>query len=406
MDSLDEYDRYLNVKTREIDVPNERLQECLKNRSALVLGATGCVGSALLEQLEMHDLRKIVGAGLEGPTRKSANVDYQIVDIRSASDVKKLFARTEPDLVFHLAAQRDPGLAEHAVAQTVDTNVLGTANAVETASECGVRDFVYASTGKAMRPYTRDVYAASKKVAEWVVAKAGKAGGLAVTIARFTHIVDNSIALSRFRTLCATGNPLPVHDPKAVFYAQSATESAQLLLTSVLAGRQGLPAICAINNLEWPFQIIDIAGGVQNELGRDVDLNIIGEQPGYEQAEYFGLLGTEHFGDVSPLINALEARLMVDIAVPGVDVALVEIPGSSTLDEYFNELVGAGISECDDGIIKNRVDKFLCEHLRATLANVPQEFIARMLKWPILDGVPKDNPHALISDLIRERLAG
>jgi len=67
--------------------------------------------------------------------------------------------------VFHVAAQRDPGLAEVEVHRTVSTNVLGTRTVLTAAAEAGLPQVVCASTGKALRPYSPDMYTARSRPA-------------------------------------------------------------------------------------------------------------------------------------------------------------------------------------------------------------------------------------------------
>ncbi|WP_327096055.1 polysaccharide biosynthesis protein [Nocardia vinacea] len=405
MGDMAEFARYLNVRRRELSVPGTRLREKLTNRSVLVTGATGCVGSILLEQLSTLNPAALIGVGLDEPVTRQAYVDYVFADVRADSEMDQLFDRFRPDVVFHLAAQRDPGLAEKDVARTVTTNVLGTANIVDKALAFGVTDLVYASTGKAMRPYTRDVYAASKKVAEWVVSRAGVEGGLSVTAARFTHIVDNSIVLEKFRALCRKGSVLPVHDPNATFYVQSAIESAQLLMASLLVGQMHRPAVCAINNLGWPFRVLDIADGVIHEVGNRVAVDIVGEELGYEQGVYPGLFDSKLSGDISPLINVLEARSLLDVGLPEIDAALLQPPSSYIMDSNFETLLKLCADSSSDDLIKKCMDDLLYEMLAATLALTPDHVIKRMVKFSAQPrgSASTQYSHARIDELLHER---
>ena len=95
---------------------------------------------------------------------------------------------------------------------------------------------VCASTGKALRPYSADVYTASKRAAEWLLARAAARAGARYSAARFTHVVDNSIVHARLLDWCE-GGVLRLHSADIAFYAQSALESAQLLLAAGLAAR-------------------------------------------------------------------------------------------------------------------------------------------------------------------------
>jgi len=80
---------------------------------------------------------------------------------------------------------------------TVTTNVFGTRNVITAAETYGVGHVVIASTGKALRPYTPDVYCASKRVVEWLAARAAAHSQTRYSAARFTHVVDNSIVHAR-----------------------------------------------------------------------------------------------------------------------------------------------------------------------------------------------------------------
>ena len=157
----------------------------------------------------------------------------------------ELMREVQPDLVFHVAAQRDPGLAETEVHRTVSTNVLGTRTVLTAAAEAGVPQVVCASTGKALRPYSPDMYTASKRAAEWVASGVAASSDMLVSAGRFTHVLDNSIIYQRLLSWAdETGEGvIRLHSPDIAFYVQSALESAQLLLLACL-GASGANSAC------------------------------------------------------------------------------------------------------------------------------------------------------------------
>ena len=108
-----------------------------------------------------------------------------------------MIREVRPDVIFHVAAQREPALAEVEVHRTVSTNVLGTRNVLEAAAAAGVRQVVCASTGKALRPYSPEIYTASKRAAEWLASSRPRRGEMLVSAGRFTHVLDNSIVYQR-----------------------------------------------------------------------------------------------------------------------------------------------------------------------------------------------------------------
>jgi FlaA1/EpsC-like NDP-sugar epimerase len=54
----------------------------------------------------------------------------------------------------------------------------------------GVQQCIFSSTGKASRYFTNDVYAGSKKLAEWLFAQAAQQGRVKYGMVRFTHIIE------------------------------------------------------------------------------------------------------------------------------------------------------------------------------------------------------------------------
>src|ERR1700733_13738384 len=198
-DASEEYERFLCLGRRGIAVPETELAQWLGGAPALVTGGTGCIGLALIAQLSRWRPARLVSVsrGLTSGWPRLAGAEYLHADIRDRPGLATIFGEVRPDVVFHVAAQRDPGLAERAVHRTVTTNVLGTRNVISAATGSGVRELVCASTGKALRPYSPDVYTASKRAAEWLLARAAAGGGLRCSAARFTHVVDNSIIYAK-----------------------------------------------------------------------------------------------------------------------------------------------------------------------------------------------------------------
>ena len=123
------------------------------------------------------------------------------------------------------SAQRDPGLADREVQLTVGTNVPGTRNIPEACAEHGVVIMSCASSGKALRPYSREVYTATKRLGEWLLADAAPRTDVTISASRFTHIVDNPIAYGRLLSRARSG-VIRLLDWSTLFCAQSAKESA------------------------------------------------------------------------------------------------------------------------------------------------------------------------------------
>jgi nucleoside-diphosphate-sugar epimerase len=396
----EEYTRYLKTRFRGIHGWDGPSRIPTENKNVLVTGASGCIGSALVGLLADHAPRCLVGVGL-GATRDHLD-EYHEMDVRNRDEIRGLFRRTKPDVVFHLAAQRHPGLAERNVFDTVSTNVTGTRNVLDAAIECGAEKFVFASTGKAVRPHTLDVYAASKKVSEWMVAQNAAAGAIECAVARFTHVVDNGIVLERLRRWTENDEPFRLHSPESPFYIQSALESAQLLLCSLQGcGAPDLPMF-AINDLGWPVTALDLAVGVLKEARKEARLEILGPQPGYEQGIYPGLYDPACCGEVSPLFNFAESFGADPLEhAPAVDRVRLAFDRSCAVDDGVQDLLWRR----HERNIRQRLDAVLWDMLQARLLFVPTGVLTRIARVTRAHRAGMSAHHALIDDSVRGELA-
>jgi hypothetical protein len=243
--------------------------------------------------------------------------------------------------VFHVAAQRDPALAEVAVHRTVTTNVFGTRNVLAAAEAAGVPRVVCSSTGKALRPYSPEIYTASKRAAEWVASGVAARGDVLCSAARFTHVLDNSLIYRRLLAWAGSGKGgdgeggqdweagqdgeggpggvIRLHAADIAFYVQSAVESAQLLLLAGLGAQRGEFRVHAITDLGWPISLLDVALGVLKRTASATPIYFSGYDPGYEEVPFPLLYDPATAGDVSPLLNSFEAAAAAQPPCPGVD---------------------------------------------------------------------------------------
>lgn len=327
-----EHERFLSIAGRGLAMPGTELSRRLRGATVLVTGGTGCVGSALLAELAARDPARLVsvsrGTTSGWPARQGA--EYRQADVRDLASLARLVAEVRPDVIFHVAAQRDPGLAEAEVHRTLSTNVLGTRNVLAAAASAGVAQVVYASTGKALRPYSPDMYTASKRASEWILSETARDGRILCSAARFTHVIDNSIVYRRLRAWA--GDPaatVRLHSPDIAFYAQSALESAQLLMLAFLGARPGELRVHAITDLGWPVSLLDLALAVLGQADDPPPVYFSGYDAGYEEVPFPGLYDPLTAGDVSPLMNLLEAAAVTDSPCPRVDAFRLDLaPGS------------------------------------------------------------------------------
>ena len=300
-----------------------------------------------------------VSRGVTQGWPRLADADYVHADIRDRDQLAAVFDRANCDIVFHVAGQRDPGLAEHEVHRTVTTNVLGTRNVVSAAAASGVSHVVAASTGKAFRPYSPEIYTASKRAAEWLLCRAAADGPTACSAARFTHVIDNSIIHARLLDWC-NGGVIRLHSSDIAFYVQSALQSAQLLLAAAAGAQGGSLRVHAINDLGWPVALVDVALGVLARTGSTAPIYFSGYDRGYESAPFPALYDPMTAGDMSPLISAFEGAGTEQAWCGDIDVFPLQIAAAPVLEERMEALAATCARTEQPEPVRAALDELSC----------------------------------------------
>jgi CDP-glucose 4,6-dehydratase len=109
-----------------------------KNKRVVITGHTGFKGSWLTFWLKQMGAN-VSGIALDPPTKPNhyhllnLGVDCNIQDINSFQETDRIIQRINPDIIFHLAAQPLVRLSYEQPITTIATNVIGTANILESA---------------------------------------------------------------------------------------------------------------------------------------------------------------------------------------------------------------------------------------------------------------------------------
>ncbi|MBV9094179.1 MAG: polysaccharide biosynthesis protein [Streptosporangiaceae bacterium] len=380
-DAAEEHARFLAIGQRGLCLPEADLAGRLRGATVLVTGGTGCIGSALMAEIAARFPGRLVSVsrGVTDSWPRQASAEYLSADVRDRAAMDELVGEIRPDLVFHVAAQRDPGLAEVEVHRTVSTNVLGTRTVVTSAAEAGVPQVVCASTGKALRPFSPDMYTATKRAAEWVASRVAAGTGMVVSAARFTHVLDNSLIYRRLLSWAEEGPAgcIRLHGTDIAFYVQSAQESAQLLLLASLGSRQGELRIHAMSDLGWPVSLLDLALAVVARTGSATPIYFSGYDPGYEEIPFPGLYDPMTAGEVSPLLNAFEAASVVESACPMVDAFRLQMAPEPTAVKMLSALAEVCERTHDPAVVRGTLDELSWALLDATLAAAPRRALTR-----------------------------
>lgn len=104
----------------------------LKFKNILVTGGAGFIGSHLVDRLikEGHKIAVIDNLSTGKKENLNPKVKFYKIDIRDP-EIWEIFEKEKPQVVFHLAAQPIVDTAYKNPLETIETNIIGTANILE-----------------------------------------------------------------------------------------------------------------------------------------------------------------------------------------------------------------------------------------------------------------------------------
>lgn len=103
----------------------------IKNKNILITGIGGFVGSILAKKLSKDNNVYGLIRSANNELSTTSNIHLVQGDVTKLSDVKQAIAQSNPDVIFHLAAIAHMNTAYERPLQTLDTNLMGTANLLE-----------------------------------------------------------------------------------------------------------------------------------------------------------------------------------------------------------------------------------------------------------------------------------
>lgn len=290
-----------------INIDFDKIRTNFADKTVLVTGAAGSIGSEICRQLCQCDLKQLIVLDFsetatyqidlelrqEHPNVKTVSV---IADVRNQSRMEYVMKSYRPDVVFHAAAYKHVPLMEEYPCEAVIDNVMGTRVVADLAVKYDVSKFIMISTDKAVHPSS--VMGASKRLAEMYVQSLGEsikegkiAGKTTFVTTRFGNVLgSNGSVIPLFRKQILEGGPVTVTDPNIIRYFMTIPEACRLVMEAAYLG-EGNDIF--IFDMGEPVKIVDLARRMieLSGLRPDIDIQIVysGLRPGeklYEELLY------------------------------------------------------------------------------------------------------------------------
>ena len=275
-----------------IKVASELTSRFYRNKTILVTGGGGSIGSELCRQISRRHPKKLIIFDIyennaydiqqELRSKYGANLDLsvEIGSVRDRTRLDGLFAKYRPDIVFHAAAHKHVPLMEDSAGEAIKNNVLGTYNTADMAEKYGVKKFILVSTDKAVNP--TNVMGASKRMCEMVVQCRRAGSNTEFAAVRFGNVLgSNGSVIPLFRRQIQNGGPVTITDKRIIRYFMTIPEASQLVMQ---AGAMAKSGELFVLDMGKPIKILDLAENIIRLSGlipyRDIDIKEVGLRPG------------------------------------------------------------------------------------------------------------------------------
>ena len=274
-----------------LTINDEQSFNYYKDKTVLVTGGGGSIGSEICRQLAKCGLKRLIIFDIyennaydiqQELKRKYGDALDLCVEIGSVRDRVRLeciFTNYRPQIVFHAAAHKHVPLMEQSGCEAIKNNVMGTYNTADMAEKFHVEKFILISTDKAVNP--TNIMGASKRLCEMVIqCRTDSETNFAAV--RFGNVLgSNGSVIPLFKKQIAMGGPVTITDKRIIRYFMTIPEASQLVMQ---AGAMAKKGELFVLDMGKPVKIYDLAVNMIRLSGYepnvDIEIKEIGLRPG------------------------------------------------------------------------------------------------------------------------------
>ncbi|HQU91232.1 MAG TPA: nucleoside-diphosphate sugar epimerase/dehydratase [Pyrinomonadaceae bacterium] len=289
----------------QVILDSANLAGLLSEKTVLVTGAGGSIGSELVRQIANFTPKSLllleraeyamfeITSELSEIELQQTNIVPLIADVCDLDRVRQIFSDYRPDVVFHAAAHKHVSLMEGNVAEAVKNNAIATSDLGRLAGESGVTHFVLISTDKAVNPTS--VMGASKRLGEIAVQDLNRRYDTKFVAVRFGNVLGSAgSVVPIFKKQIRKGGPVKVTDAEMTRYFMTIPEASQLVLQAAALGSGGEIFVLDMGE---PVKILDLAKDMIRLSGlipfEDIDIVFTGVRQGEKLFEELEMTGED-----------------------------------------------------------------------------------------------------------------
>ncbi len=272
-------------------IKNPDLHEFIHDKTVMVTGGGGSIGSELCRQIVANEPKKLLIVDIyENSTyelevelrRYYPNADFEtlIASVRDYDRLDTIFAKYRPDVIYHAAAHKHVPLMENSPNEAIKNNCLGTLNLAKLSDKYGVKRFVMISTDKAVRP--TNVMGATKRICEMIVQTYNRRSKTEFVAVRFGNVLgSNGSVIPLFLKQIEAGGPITLTHREITRFFMTIPEAVSLVLSAGLMAKGGEIFILDMGE---PVKIYDLACNLIKMKGyepeKDIRIEVVGLRPG------------------------------------------------------------------------------------------------------------------------------
>ncbi len=281
---------------KEVELDNDVMQKYVDNKTIMVTGGAGSIGSELCRQIAKYSPKELIILDnyenntylLELELRKKypeLKISAIIANIRERERIFNIIKKYKPAIIFHAAAHKHVPLMETAPSEAIKNNVFGTKNIMDAAEKYKVNKFVMISTDKAVNP--TNVMGASKRIAEMLIQSRPEDSHTKYVAVRFGNVLgSNGSVIPIFKRQIAEGGPVTVTHPKIERYFMTIPEACKLVIQASTFAKNNEIFVLDMGE---PVKIITLAENLIRLSGlkpyEDIEIIFSGLRPGEKMYE-------------------------------------------------------------------------------------------------------------------------
>ena len=258
------------------------ISEYLREKTVLVTGGGGSIGSELCRQVAKFTPKKLIILDIyennayeiqQELKRKYGNkLDLEVIigTVRDEKRIDDIMSTYLPDVVFHAAAHKHVPLMEDSPCEAIKNNVFGTMNVAKKASEYKVKKFVLISTDKAVNP--TNIMGATKRCCEILIQALDRKSKTEFVAVRFGNVLgSNGSVIPLFKKQIEEGGPVTVTHEEITRYFMTIPEAVSLVIE---AGSMAKGGEIFVLDMGEPVKISDLAKKLITLSGLEPDVDI------------------------------------------------------------------------------------------------------------------------------------